>query len=72
MSKRTAVEWLIDEIDMQYPQIDIRWKQWMINQAKEMEKQQIIKAFNEGTFYEMEKIDAEDYYNQTYGLPTEH
>lgn len=40
--------------------------------AKAMEKQQIIKAFNEGTFSEMEKIDAEDYYNQTYGLPTEH
>jgi hypothetical protein len=37
---KTAVEWLIDEIDMQYPDINIKRKEWMIEKAKEMEKEQ--------------------------------
>jgi hypothetical protein len=37
---KTAVEWLIDEIDMQYPDINIKRKEWMIDKAKEMEKEQ--------------------------------
>ena len=43
----TAVEWLIDEIDMQFPHINIRWKQVMIEQALEMEKQQIEKMYSD-------------------------
>jgi hypothetical protein len=39
---KTAVEWLIDEIDMQYPDINIKRKEWMIDKAKEMEKEQNI------------------------------
>ena len=44
MAQQTAVEWLIKEIDSQYPHINILWKQWMIEKAKQMEKEQIIKA----------------------------
>ena len=33
----------------------------------QMEKEQIIKSFNEGTFYSDEKINAEQYYNEVYG-----
>jgi hypothetical protein len=35
---KTAVEWLIDEIDMQYPDINIKRKEWMIDKAKAMEE----------------------------------
>ena len=37
---KTSVEWLIDEIDMQYPDINIKRKEWMIDKAKEMEEEQ--------------------------------
>ena len=37
---KTAVEWLINEIDMQYPDINVKNKEWMIDKAKEMEKEQ--------------------------------
>jgi hypothetical protein len=36
----TAVEWLINEIDMQYPDINVKNKEWMIDKAVEMEKEQ--------------------------------
>ena len=39
---KTAVEWLINEIDMQYPDINVKNKKWMIDKAKEMEKEQKI------------------------------
>jgi hypothetical protein len=44
---KTAVEWLIDEIDMQYPDINIKRKEWMIDKAKEMEKEQTEKAIDD-------------------------
>lgn len=65
MSK-TAIEWLVEKISKHYAihQLDDE-----INQAKEMEKQQIIDAYNEG--YDAaaahEFAYAEKYYNQTYG-----
>jgi hypothetical protein len=46
---KTAVEWLIDEIDMQYPDINIKRKEWMIDKAKEMEEEQIMKSLNNKT-----------------------
>ena len=64
----TAVEWLFKHIEGiriidGYEFIKL---QEAFEQAKQMEKEQIIKAFNQGTFSEMEKIDAEEYYNETY------
>jgi hypothetical protein len=59
----TAVEFLINEIDMQYPKINIRWKFAMIEQALEMEKQQIIDA--KDCWFEDER-DGEQYYSETY------
>jgi hypothetical protein len=41
----------------------------LLEQAKEMEKQQIIDAFKRGTINEMngiEEIDSEQYYNETF------
>ena len=61
--KQTALNWLIEKIHQANPSFKF---DALIRQAKAMEKEQIIKAFNEGTFSEMEKIDAEQYYNETY------
>lgn len=74
----TAVEFLIDKLeteaitDYSFAQahkvitLDVYTFNKLIEQAKQMEKEQIIKAFNEGTFSEMEKINAEQYYNEIY------
>ena len=68
----TAVEWLI----MQLP-VSIRVELYEKNihlQAKEMEKQQIIDAFDEGQEYEYQvfvnsapRFFSDTYYNETYG-----
>jgi len=77
--QQTAVDWLIKEIDSQYPNINILWKQRMIEQAKQMHKEQTKSAYNKG--YQDGEIDsldlftgdveyfndAEQYYNETYG-----
>ena len=68
MSKQTAVEWLINELD--YETISKFDKKLL--QAKEMEKEQIVKAFvecwqaNMPDGYEC-KLGAVEYYNETYG-----
>lgn len=72
-NKQTAVEWLVDKwgnaIHWNWEQI----KQWF-EQAKEMEKEQIIDAFDEGQNYEYEyhinsapKFDSQTYFTETYG-----
>ena len=66
--KHTAVEWLYKNLKSHFEHNGdlLEVVQMSFEQAKAMEKEQIIKAFNEGTFFEMEKIDAEQYYNETY------
>jgi hypothetical protein len=70
--KQSAVEWLINEIDMQYPDINIKWKEWMVDKAREMEMEQIEQAFNGGREerdYKSSLWDCKsglDYYNETY------
>jgi len=66
MSKQTAVEWLVEELfkKIDYLQVDPR----IINQAKAMEREQIIIAHESG--YNVGYIDnGKDgltYYNETY------
>jgi len=57
--KQTAIEWLINELDLSNDSLTMK----IINKAKEMERKQIIDAFNEGYFDEK---SAEQYYNQTF------
>jgi hypothetical protein len=69
---KTAVEWLINEIDMQYHDINIKRKEWMIDKAKEMEKEQIRKSFSDGAQWELYGSDltheerSEEYYNEIF------
>jgi hypothetical protein len=62
--KKTAVEWLLEQL----PTIDKYDSYYVniINQAKEMEKQQIIDAYDKGEFNQGCNGDAEQYYNETF------
>lgn len=61
-SKMTAVEWLQAEIDNKDMGEIPMWIYEFIEQAKAMEKEQIMEAYNNG-----EDRSAELYYNETYG-----
>jgi hypothetical protein len=77
--KQTAVEWLIDQLT-EYNYLYLSDKPddmvallSIIPQAKEIEKQQIIKAHQQGVTEEYgdtldfsDDTDAEDYYNNIY------
>lgn len=76
--KQTAVEWLADKIkwnwqDIEYGEISMSN---LVEQAKAMEKEQIIDAWDNGfaNGYDLGKYDddcnpddAEQYYKETYG-----
>lgn len=62
----TAIEWLIDQIDNKG-----KWRNEVLNQAKEMEKQQIIDAHftaqkEDLQFWNEAKQEALEYYNDTF------
>jgi HEPN domain-containing protein len=69
MSKQTAVEWLDQEIINFYGLVSIyKTKQEIIEQAKEMEKQQIIDSYEDGRIC-IKPIEiklGEQYYNETF------
>ena len=71
--KQTAVEWLVEQMFKQgyfdgnkpltYTNLD-----HLQNQAKEMEKEQIMEAFKHGELPPLfDNLNAEQYYNETYG-----
>jgi hypothetical protein len=69
--KQTAVEWLVEEFKEKLTGNNLpNWVLDVIQQAKEMEKEQIIDAHEEG-FYSppfrfSRRKEAEQYYNETY------
>jgi hypothetical protein len=73
--KHTAVEWLVEQLNEKIDFIPLdKWDMIrdIIQQAKAMEKQQIIKAcdagFDDGSGFieDMKYQSAEQYYNETY------
>ena len=73
--QQTAVEWFdskIKQLEFWVETRQITWKEYhkekdkLIEQAKEMEKQEIINSFFEGA-YGGDNISGEQYYNETYG-----
>jgi hypothetical protein len=84
MSKQTAVEWYNTQLnlygDMAFNkaislgQYHIK-KQELLDQAKQMEKEQIENAYQKGRFSGQTNwgygndVTAEKYYNETYGEP---
>ena len=67
--KQTAVEWLEKEFVKLESKIGVHGVMYeLMEQSKEMEKQNIINAYKQGQ-HDSEPIrptDAEQYYNQTY------
>jgi len=67
--KQTAVEWLIVQMHTHWTNEDVSF-QTLLEQAKAMEKEQIIDAFCVNTSVSKKligyKSKAEQYYNKTY------
>jgi hypothetical protein len=61
----SAVEWLFDNLDLSGGSEAFK----TLEQAKEMEKEQIIDAYKEGCgdWISNDKIRGIQYYNETYG-----
>ena len=64
--KQTAVEWLemeIVKLETKYAIVGEIYE--LCEQAKEMEKEQIIDAWEKG-YHNFSKLSPEDYYNETF------
>lgn len=65
--KQTAVEWLYEHILL--TPLDIRSINKCLEQAKEMEREQIVKAYTDTLEFTPENISkGEQYYNENYNL----
>ncbi len=64
--QQTAVEWFNDKILIHLNFDQRLYLKDIFKQAKEMEKQQIRKAYCDGEHYKDTKLST-DYYNETYG-----
>lgn len=58
-TKQTAVDWLINKVEEHFCLLPVD----LIEQAKEIEKEQIAEAFNNSYWF----IDGQQYYEKTYG-----
>ena len=78
--QQTAVEWFIEQLEykgdlretpsIRNIQLNIDTSDYMElkQQAKEMEKKQIISTYKEGHYHlELDSFNPEKYYNETYG-----
>jgi hypothetical protein len=66
--KQTAVEWLFTQLDLISLLPREKWieaRKEILEQAKQMEKQQIIEAYETS---HISMMSAEQYYNETYEL----
>jgi hypothetical protein len=60
MKKQTAVEWLISQL-WEAKKTKSNWKE-LEKQAKEIEREQIINAYDSGTFF----LEGNDYFENTF------
>jgi hypothetical protein len=69
-NKQTAVEWLENSLAKTLKRIvenrDGVLLETLFEQAKQMEKEQIINAFIDGEHQQGFELEAEQYYNKTY------
>jgi hypothetical protein len=65
--KQTAVEWLYERLERMIPRTELYNidKKHYLEQAKEMEKEQIMNAYK-ADLHPCSDEDAEQYYNETY------
>ena len=69
MSKQTAVEWLVEQLECfgNKHELQMSWAtvDELVEQAKEIEKEQILTAYGSDR-YPCSDLDAVEYYNATY------
>jgi hypothetical protein len=68
MAQQTAVQWLIEQIELKNGKEFSSYYSEFTEQALQMEREQIINSYISGDLMEgrANLIDAEQYYNQTY------
>ena len=67
MEKQTAVEWLLEQVENKNGKEFTSYYTEFIEQAKEMEKEQIEEAFKNARLPVVFGVwEAEDYYYETY------
>jgi hypothetical protein len=69
MKQQTAVDWLFTTLDNILELYPSEWEKVSkaVEQAKAMEKEQIIKTYKEGHYHmELDNFNPEQYYNETY------
>lgn len=64
-NKQTAVEWLVDQVKFIDKEVYAELYNQLLEQAKQMEKEQISRAYQEGLIDGMNH-SPKDYYNKTY------
>ena len=67
--KQTAVEWLEEQINGLDTAVSLNYFKQKVDQAKEMEKQQIIDAMlslDQSIHFSYALYKAEEYYNETF------
>jgi hypothetical protein len=83
MEKQTALDWLVEQIVATYANIEKKENLFVLTptmskelfeKAKEMEREQIMEAFDNGQEYEYQyhinlapRCDSETYFDETYG-----
>jgi len=72
MSKQTSIEWLKDCLSIHLTDEQKQQFEGLFQQALEIEKEQIVNAFNSGMVNSVDWFndgiteEAEEYYNETY------
>jgi hypothetical protein len=71
--KQTAVDWIIQQLynhDGHIDVLDVASINGYFEKAKEMEKEQIIKAYDKGICEALDYGLGKEYYNETYNTET--
>jgi hypothetical protein len=71
VNKQTAVDWFLDQVKFIDKEVYAELYNQSLEQAKQMEKEQIKNAFDEGFKYDIHNGGGEQYYNETYGNITD-
>ena len=66
MSKQTSIEWLVEQYEKAFTLNVNTVMTSIIEQAKQMHKDEIVKAWI-ATDNELQRLSAEEYYQKTYG-----
>jgi len=67
MNKQTAMEQLIEKLELKVMAKHMPWVQKTLDDALEMEREQIVNAYENGEWNQGVNGDANEYIEKTYG-----